>query len=95
MLTGTILGMVLGFDPHVLYPTYRAVGQPSPAHGARDQQLAGAELWVLMLLPYVIAGVSLLVRWLTRRGVTGAVSLGLERMLRPPKSTWPARTGWR
>jgi putative membrane protein len=94
VITGTILGMVLGFDPHVLYPAYRAVGHHSLLTVPFDQQLAGAELWVLMLLPYVITGISLLVRWVHEEE-TGAVSLGLERMLRPPKSTWPARTGWR
>ena len=94
VITGTILGMVLGFDPHVLYPAYRAVGHHSLLTVPFDQQLAGAELWVLMLLPYVITGISLLVRWVHEED-TGAVSLGLERILRPPKSTWPARTGWR
>ena len=29
-----------------------------------DQQLGGAELWVLVLLPYMIAGVALLIQWL-------------------------------
>ena len=29
-----------------------------------DQQAGGSELWVLVLVPYLIAGIALLVRWL-------------------------------
>jgi putative membrane protein len=94
VVCGTILGMVLGFGPHVIYPAYRSVGGHRLLTVPYDQQLAGAELWVLMLLPYVIAGVSLLVRWLNDEEAE-ALSSGLSRMLRPPKSTWAARTGWR
>lgn len=94
VVAGTILGMVLGFDPHVLYPAYRGVGGHTALTVPDDQQLGGAELWVLMLLPYVITGVALLVRWV-HEDEAGAVSRGLERMLRPPKPTWAARSGWR
>jgi cytochrome c oxidase assembly factor CtaG len=96
VVTGTILGMVLGFDPHVLYPAYLGVGHHRVLSVPFDQQAGGAELWVLMLLPYVITGIALLIQWVNvNEEDTGAVSLGLERILRPPKSTWPARTGWR
>jgi putative membrane protein len=94
VIAGTVLGMVLVFDPHVLYPAYRQVGGHSVLTVPADQQLGGAELWVLILLPYVITGVALLIRWV-HEDEAGAVSRGLERMLRPPKPTWPARTGWR
>jgi putative membrane protein len=94
VLCGTILGMVLGFGASAIYPAYRGVGHHRLLTIAGDQQLAGAELWVLMLLPYVIAGVSLLIRWLNEEE-SQALTLGLTRMLRPSKSAWPARTGWR
>lgn len=94
VLCSTILGMVLGFGANVIYPAYRGVGGHHLLTVTGDQQLAGGELWVLVLLPYVIAGVYLLIRWVNdeeRR----ALALGLNRMIRPSKSTWPARTGWR
>ncbi|HEX9358971.1 MAG TPA: cytochrome c oxidase assembly protein [Streptosporangiaceae bacterium] len=94
VLCGTILGMVLGFGQQVIYPAYRGVGGHHLLTVTGDQQAAGAELWVLVLLPYVIAGISLLVSWLNDEE-SQARTLGLDRMLRPSKSTWPSRTGWR
>jgi putative membrane protein len=94
VLCSTILGMALGFGASVVYPAYRGVGGHHLLTVASDQQLAGGELWVLVLLPYVIAGVSLLVRWVNDED-SHTLSPGLNRMLRPSKSTWPARTGWR
>jgi putative membrane protein len=94
VLFSTILGMVLGFDARVLYPAYLGVGSHHVLTVVSDQQGGGAELWVLVLEPYVIAGVALLVRWLNEEE-SQALSLGLDRMLRPPKHTWPTRTGLR
>lgn len=94
VVTSTILGMVLGFGAGVIYPTYRGVGSHHLLTVTADQQLGGAELWVLVLLPYVIAGVALLNRWLNDEE-SQALSLGLDRMLRPSKSAWPTRTGLR
>jgi cytochrome c oxidase assembly factor CtaG len=92
VLFSTILGMVLGFDARVLYPAYLGVGSHHLLTVVSDQQGGGAELWVLVLEPYVIAGVALLVRWLNEEE-SQALSQGLDRMLRPPKHTWPTRTG--
>jgi cytochrome c oxidase assembly factor CtaG len=94
VLFSTILGMVLGFDARVLYPAYLGVGGHHLLTVVSDQQGGGAELWVLVLEPYVIAGVALLVRWLNEEE-SQALSSGLDRMLRPPKHTWPTRTGLR
>ena len=94
VLASTVLGMVLGFGANVIYPGYRGVGSHRLLTVTADQQLAGAELWVLVLLPYVIAGVALLVRWLNDEE-SQAVTLGLGRMLRPSRSAWAARTGWK
>ena len=94
VLCGTILGMVLSFGANVLYPAYQGVGHHHLLSVVFDQQAGGSELWVLVLVPYVIAGIALLVRWLNEEE-SQALSLGLDRMLRAPKSTWPTRTGSR
>jgi putative membrane protein len=94
VLASTVLGMVLGFGANVIYPGYRGVGSHHLFSVTADQQLAGAELWVLVLLPYVITGVSLLIQWLNDEE-SRALSDGLDRMLRPSKSAWPTRTGLR
>ena len=94
VLCSTILGMVLSFGANVLYPAYLGVGHHHLLSVVFDQQAGGSELWVLVLVPYLIAGIALLVRWLNEEE-TQALSLGLDRMLRAPKSTWPTRTGSR
>lgn len=94
VLTSTVLGMVLGFGSNVIYPAYRGVGGHHLLTVTADQQLAGAELWVLVLLPYVIAGVALLVRWLNDEE-SRALAFGPGRMLRPSGSAWAARSGWK
>jgi putative membrane protein len=94
VLASTVLGMVLGFGANVIYPGYRGVGSHHLLTVTADQQLGGAELWVLVLLPYVIAGVSLLIQWLNDEE-SEALSASLDRMLRPSKSAWPTRTGLR
>jgi putative membrane protein len=94
VLCSTILGMVLSFGANVLYPVYLGVGHHHLLSVVFDQQAGGSELWVLVLVPYLIAGIALLVRWLNEEE-SQALSLGLDRMLRAPKSTWPTRTGSR
>jgi cytochrome c oxidase assembly factor CtaG len=94
VLCGTILGMVLSFGANVLYPVYLGVGHHHLLSVVFDQQSGGSELWVLVLVPYLIAGIALLIRWLNEEE-SQALSLGLDRMLRAPKSTWPTRTGSR
>ena len=42
----------------------------------------------------MIAGIALLNRWLNDEE-SEALTLGLNRILRPSKSSWPTRTGWR
>ncbi len=94
VLVGTILGMVLSFGANVLYPAYLGVGSHHLLSLVFDQQAGGSELWVLVLVPYMIAGIALLVQWLNDEE-SEALTLGLNRILRPSKSTWPTRTGWR
>jgi cytochrome c oxidase assembly factor CtaG len=94
IVCGTILGMVLSFGANVLYPTYVGVGSHHLLGLVFDQQAGGSELWVLVLVPYMIAGIALLNRWLNDEE-SEALTHGLNRILRPSKSTWPTRTGWR
>ena len=94
VLCGTVLGMVLSFGATVLYPAYLGVGSHHLLSLVFDQQAGGSELWVLVLVPYLIAGIALLVRWLNDEE-SEALTSGLDRILRTSKSTWPTRTGWR
>jgi cytochrome c oxidase assembly factor CtaG len=94
VVTSTILGMVLGFGANVIYPAYRGGGHHHLLTVVADQQVAGAILWVLVLPSYIIAGVALLVRWLDEEE-SEAIALGFDRLLRPPKSAWPTRSGLR
>lgn len=94
VVTSTILGMVLGFGANVIYPAYRGVGHHHLLTVVADQQVAGAILWVLVLPSYIVTGVALLVRWL-KDEESEALALGFDRLLRPPKSAWPPRTGLR
>ena len=94
VLCGTILGMVLSFGSNVIYPAYLGVGSHHLLSLVDDQQAGGSELWVLVLVPYLIAGIALLVRWLNDEE-SEALTSGLDRILRTSKSTWPTRTGWR
>ena len=94
VLCGTVLGMLLSFGANVIYPTYLGVGSHHLLSVVFDQQAGGSELWVLVLVPYMIAGIALLIRWLNDEE-SEALAHGLDRILRPSKSTWPTRTGWR
>ena len=94
VVCSTILGMVLSFGAGVLYPAYLGVGSHHLLSMVFDQQAGGSELWVLVLVPYLIAGIALLVQWLNDEE-SEALTSGLDRILRTSKSTWPTRTGWR
>jgi putative membrane protein len=94
VVTSTIMAMVLTFGANVIYPAYLGAGHHRLLTVVADQQLGGAILWVLVLPAYVIAGVALLQSWLNDEE-SEALALGLDRLLRPPKSAWPTRTGLR
>lgn len=87
---GAGFAMVLVFGSGVLYPGYL-----SRQHGAvslvADQQVGGAVLWVLPLVPYFVAMVALLVRWLNDEE-SAEMATGLDRLLNPARSgatSWP------
>jgi putative membrane protein len=90
---GAGFAMVLVFGSKVLYPGY--LGSHHDAAGVvSDQQVGGAVLWVLPLVPYFVAVVALLVRWLTDEEAA-ELATGLDRLLKPARSAWPSRPGLR
>jgi cytochrome c oxidase assembly factor CtaG len=92
---GAVFAMVLVFGARVLYPGYLG-GQHRAASVVADQQVGGAVLWVLPLAPYFVAMVALLVRWLNDEESESAdLAAGLDRLLKPPRSGWPSRSGLR
>jgi putative copper resistance protein D len=89
----SLFGMVLVFGSKVLYTAYSSASD----HGARllsDQQLAGGELWTVVIVPFLIAAVALFSRWLSEED-SASVSSGLDKVLRPRTSSWPSRPGFR
>jgi putative membrane protein len=89
----TILGMVLVFGSHVIYPGY-----DNSAHHLMtvldDEQLAGAVLWMGSLPPLICGAVALLMRWLSDED-SPELSAELDRLLLPRKDAWSARPGIR
>jgi putative membrane protein len=89
----TILGMVLVFSSHGVYPAYAGA-----AHDVMtvldDQQLAGAVIWMGSLPPLITAGVALLLRWLSEEE-SAELSAGFDRLLTPRKDAWSVRPGSR
>ena len=59
-----------------------------------DQQAGGAILWTATLPAFCIVAVALLTRWLSEEE-TEALTAGLNRLLKPPMSAWPPRSGLR
>ena len=89
----TVLGMVLAFGAHAMYPGYAAAAaRIMPL--LDDQQLTGAVLWMGALPPLVIAGVAIMMQWLSEEE-SAELSGGLDRLLRPRRSSWPSRPGLR
>jgi cytochrome c oxidase assembly factor CtaG len=90
---GAGFAMVLVFGSEVLYPSYL-----SRQHGAvslvADQQVGGAVLWVLPLVPYFVAMVALLVRWLNDEE-SADMATGFDRLLNPARSGWTSWPGLR
>jgi putative membrane protein len=89
----TILGMVLVFSSHGVYPAYAGA-----AHHVMtvldDQQLAGAVLWMGSLPPLITAAVALLLRWLNEEE-SAELSAGFDKLLTPRKDAWSVRPGSR
>ncbi|HEY3952806.1 MAG TPA: cytochrome c oxidase assembly protein [Streptosporangiaceae bacterium] len=89
----SVLSMVLIFGSGVVYPAYRG-----PAHRVlsvvSDQQVGGAVLWTLAILPFGITAIALCIRWLAA-DESGMLDAGFDCLLRRPKPGWPSRPGFR
>ena len=89
----SLLSMALIFGSAVLYPAYRG-----PAHRVlsivTDQQVGGAVMWALALVPFGIAVIALCIRWLAA-DESQALDADFDRLLGRPASGWPSRPGFR
>jgi putative membrane protein len=92
-IVGTVLAIVLVFSSSLFYSGYLGARHASFSVVA-DQQVGGAVLWVLMLVPYVVVAMALVTRWL-KDEESQALAAGLDRLLKPAKPAWPSRPGLR
>ena len=65
----TILSAVLAFSGKVLYPSYGAAERIFSLTPLQDQVLAGAEMWVLNSLVFLVPVAVIVVRMLSPRGL--------------------------
>jgi putative membrane protein len=89
----TVLGLVRAFGRGVAYPAYLGF-QHHDLSVVADQQMGGAVLWVVALVPFSITAVALLIRWLNDEE-SQTLATGIDRLLKPPKPAWPSRPGLR
>lgn len=89
VIVSTVLGMVLVFGPHVVYPAYVVAGH-QVFTVLDDQQLAGAVLWMGMLPALIVACIALILEWFANEE-SAELSAGLDRLVSPRKSAWPSR----
>jgi cytochrome c oxidase assembly factor CtaG len=89
VVASTVVGMVGVFGANRMYPAYAG-----PAHSGlsvvQDQQLAGAILWMGMLLPLLVAGVALLMQWFSNEE-SAELAADLNRLLAGRPHGWPSR----
>jgi putative membrane protein len=83
-IVNTVLSATLAFSGKVLYPFYAAVPRITSLSPLKDQIAAGAEMWVLNSIVFLIPAVVLTVRLLTpaslRQGSTGSDQARVERL---------------
>jgi cytochrome c oxidase assembly factor CtaG len=88
----TVLGLIRVFSPGLAYPAYLGFRHHVLSVVA-DQQVGGAVLWVIPLVPFSILAVTLVIGWLNDEDAEAAA--GLDRLLKAHKSAWPSRPGLR
>ncbi|HEV2578781.1 MAG TPA: cytochrome c oxidase assembly protein [Acidobacteriaceae bacterium] len=74
-VVNTILSAVLTFSGKVLYPSYAAAERISSLSPLKDQVLAGAEMWVLNSMVFLVPVAVLVVRMLSPRGLRDASAM--------------------
>jgi putative membrane protein len=79
-IVNTVLSATLAFSGKVLYPTYAAAPRITALSPLKDQIAAGAEMWVLNSIVFLIPAVALTVQLLTpaslRQASTGSNPAG-------------------
>jgi putative membrane protein len=90
--SGTVLGLMRVYSSGLAYPAYLGFHHHDLSTVA-DQQVGGAVLWVIPLVPFSIMAVALVIGWLSDDEAEAAA--GFDRLLKTPKSAWPSRPGLR
>ncbi len=82
-IVNTILSAVLTFSGKVLYPSYAAAERITSLTPLQDQALAGAEMWVLNSLVFLVPVAVLVVKILSPRGLQERTEVKTEYAPRP------------
>ena len=90
--SGTVLGLIRVYSSGLAYPAYLGF-RHHVLSIISDQQVGGAVLWVIPLVPFSIVAVALVVGWLSE-DESEATAADFDRLLRH-KSAWPSRPGLR
>jgi cytochrome c oxidase assembly factor CtaG len=90
--SGTVLGLIRVYSSGLAYPAYLGF-RHHVLSVISDQQVGGAVLWVIPLVPFSIVAVVLAVGWLSE-DESEATAADFDRLLRH-KSAWPSRPGLR
>src|SRR5262245_45778291 len=87
-----VLGLIGVYSAGLAYPAYLGF-RHHVLSVVSDQQVGGAVLWVIPLVPFSIVVVVLAVGWLSE-DESEATAADFDRLLRH-KSAWPSRPGLR
>jgi cytochrome c oxidase assembly factor CtaG len=90
--SGTVLGLIRVYSAGLVYPAYLGFRHHVLSVVA-DQQVGGAVLWVIPLVPLSVLAVALAIGWLQDEE-SEATAAGIDRLLRQ-KSAWPSGPGLR
>jgi cytochrome c oxidase assembly factor CtaG len=90
--SGTVLGLIRVYSAGLVYPAYLGFRHDVLSVVA-DQQVGGAVLWVIPLVPLSVLAVALAIGWLQDEE-SEATAAGIDRLLRQ-KSAWPSGPGLR
>jgi putative membrane protein len=90
--SGTVLGLIRVYSAGLVYPAYLGFRHHVLSVIA-DQQVGGAVLWVIPLVPLGVLAVALAIGWL-KDEESEATAAGIDRLLRQ-KSAWPSGPGLR
>ncbi len=77
-IVNTILSAALTFSGKVLYPSYAAAERISRLTPLQDQVLAGAEMWVLNSLVFLVPVAVVVIRMLSPRGLRRSEAVTAE-----------------